>query len=83
MLGGQPNHGWRLCFPLWLHADGSDLGLYDGSDLGACLLMGWWGPGASAVCQARRSLPVWFLLLRCSVLFAVGSLTLLCLLVVS
>ena len=53
------------------------------SDLGTCLLVGWWGPGALAVCRARRGLPVGFLLLRCSVWFAVGSLSLLCLLVVS
>ena len=33
MLGGQPNHGWQLCFPLQLHAGGPDFGLYDGSDL--------------------------------------------------
>ena len=83
MLGSQPNHGWWLCFPLWLHAGGSDFGLYDGSDLGTCLLMRWWGPGALAVCRARRGLPVGFLLLRYSVWFAVGSLSLLCLLVVS
>ena len=57
--------------------------LYDGSDLGTCLLVGWWGPGALAVCQAHRGLPVGFLLLRCSVLFTVESLTLLHLLVVS
>ena len=24
MLGGQPNHGWELCFPLYLHAGGSE-----------------------------------------------------------
>ena len=45
--------------------------------------MGWWGPGALAVCRARHGLPVGFLLLRCSVWFAVGYLSLLCLLVVS
>ena len=33
MLGGQSNHGWQLCFPLLLHAGGSDFRLYDGSDL--------------------------------------------------
>ena len=42
-----------------------------------------WGPGALAVCPAHRGLPVGFLLLRCSVLFTVESLSLLCLLVVS
>ena len=41
------------------------------------------GPVALAVRRARRGLPVGFLLLRCSVLFAVGFLSLLCLLVVS
>ena len=39
MHGGQPNQGWRLGFPLWLHSGGSDFRLYDGSDLGAYLLM--------------------------------------------
>ena len=33
MLGGQPNHGWQLCFPLQFDAGGSDLRFYDGSDL--------------------------------------------------
>ena len=33
MLGGQPDHGWQLRFPLELHAGGSALRLYDGSDL--------------------------------------------------
>ena len=83
MLGGRPSHGWRLCFPLWLRAGGSDFGLCGGSGLGTCLLVGWWGPGALAVCRARRGLPVGFLLLRYSVLFAVQSLSLLCLLVIS
>ena len=49
----------------------------------ACLLVGWWGPGALAVCKGHRGLPVGFLLLRCSVLFTVGLLSLLCLLFVS
>ena len=44
-----------------------------GSDLETCLLMGWWGPGALAACRARRGLLVGFLLLWCSVFFAVGS----------
>ena len=41
MLGGQPNHGWQLCFPLKLHASCSDLKTY--------LLMKWKGPDAFAV----------------------------------
>ena len=41
MLGDQPNHGWKLCFPLKLHAGGSDFRLYDGSDLKAYLVMRW------------------------------------------
>ena len=41
MLGSQPNHGWQLCFPLQLHAGGSDFRLYDGSDLKTYLLMRW------------------------------------------
>ena len=39
MLGGQPNHGWQLYFPLQLHAGRSDLRLYDRSDLKSYLLM--------------------------------------------
>ena len=35
--------------------------------LKTCLLVGWWGPDALAVCRAHRGLPVGFLLLRCSV----------------
>ena len=42
-----------------------------------------WGPCAWAVFRAPRGLPIGFLLLRGLVLFAVGSLSLLCLLVVS
>ena len=81
MLGGQPYHGWQLCFPLKLHADGSDFRPYDGSDLKTYLLMRWWGPDALDVCQAQRSLPVGFLLLRYSVLLTVEFLSLLYLLV--
>ena len=33
MLGGQPNHARQLCFPLKLHAGGSDCRLYVVSDL--------------------------------------------------
>ena len=54
MLGGQPNHGWQLCFPLKLHAGGSDFSLYDGSNLKAYLLMRWWGPDALAVVGPTR-----------------------------
>ena len=66
--------------PLWLGANGSSFGLCGGYDLGTCLLMRWWGPGALAV---ARGLPVGFLLLRFSDLFAVESLSLLCLLFIS
>ena len=83
MFGGQPNQGWQLCFPLLLHAGGSDFRLYDGSDLETCLLMRWWGPDALAVCQAPRGLPFGFLLLWYSVLLSVESLSLLDLLVIS
>ena len=51
VLGGRPGRVWRLCFPLWLRAGGSDFRLYDGSDLKTYLLMEWWGPDALAVCQ--------------------------------
>ena len=27
MRGVQPNHGWQLCFPRYLHASGSDLSI--------------------------------------------------------
>ena len=54
MLGSQPNHGWQLCFPLLLHAGGSDFRLYDGSDLKTYLLMRWYEPDALAVCRAHR-----------------------------
>ena len=39
-----------------------------------------YGPDALAVCRVHQGLPVWFLLLRCSVLFTVDSLSLLYLL---
>ena len=29
----QQYHGWQLCFPLQLHAGGSDFRVYDGFDL--------------------------------------------------
>ena len=57
--------------------------LCGGSGLETYLLMRWWGPGALAVCLARRGLPVGFLLLSGLVWFAVGSLSMLYLLVVS
>ena len=80
MLGGQPNHGWQLCFPLKLHAGGSDFRLCDGSDLKTYLLMMWQRPNALAVCRAHWGLPVGFLLLWYSVLFTVEFLSLLYLL---
>ena len=43
--------------------------------------MRWKGSDALAVCRAQRGLPVGFLLLRCSVLSTVESLSLLYLLV--
>ena len=54
MLGGQSNHGWQFCFPLILHADGSDFRLYDRSDLKTYLLMRWYGPDALAVARHIR-----------------------------
>ena len=83
MLGGQPIHGWQLCFPLYLHAGWSDFRLYDGTDLNIYLLMRWQGPDALTVCWFHRGLPVGFLLLRYSVLFTVESLSFLYLLVIS
>ena len=52
MLGGQPNHGGQLCFPLKLHVGGSDFRLYDSSDLKTYLLMRWQGPGAVAIVRS-------------------------------
>ena len=43
------SHGWQLCFPLSLHAGGSDFRLYDGSDLNTYILIRWWGPVVLAV----------------------------------
>ena len=83
MLGGQPNHGWQLCFPLKLHASGSDFRLYDSSDLKTYLWTRWLGPDALTVCRAHWCLPVGFLLVRYSVLFTAESLSLLYLLVLS
>ena len=78
MLSGHPNHCWQLCFPLELHAGGSDFRLYDGSDLKANLLMIWKGSDALA-----QVLPVGFLLLRYSALCTVAYLSLLYLLFIS
>ena len=83
MLGGQPNHGRQLCFPLLLHAGGSDFRFYDGSDLRTYLLMRWYRSDALAVCRAHLGLPVGFLLLRYSVLFTVETLSLLYILFIS
>ena len=75
MLGGQPNHGWQLCFPLQLHAGGSDFRPYDGSDLSTEEMVG--------ACCFGWGLPVGFLLLRYSVLSTVDSLSLLYFLFIS
>ena len=83
MLGGQPNHGWQLCFPLSLYASGSDFRLYYSSNLKTYLLMGWKGPDTFTVCRAHWGIPVGFILLGYSVLFAVESLSLLYLLIIS
>ena len=72
MLGDQPNHGWQLCFPLYLHAGGSDFRLYDDGSINEIV-----GDGT------HRGLPVGFLLLRNSGLFTVESLSLLYLLFIS
>ena len=49
LLWFQPNHGWQLCFPLYLNACGSDFRLYDGANFKTFLLMRWKGPDALAV----------------------------------
>ena len=54
MLDGHPGHSWGLCCPLWLHASGPSFRLCEGSDLGTCPLMGWWGSGALAVVGPTR-----------------------------
>ena len=48
MLGGQPNHGWQLCFPC-----GSDFRLYDVSDLKTYLLMRLVGHDALSVVRPK------------------------------
>ena len=74
MLGSQPTHGWQLCFPLELHASGSDFRLYGGSDLKTYLLMRWWGPDDLVVCRAHQGFTCWisfapvFSLIYCGVL---------------
>ena len=73
MFCGQPNLGWQPCFPLKLHADGSDFRLYDGTDLKTYLLVRWQWPYALTVCQAHWGIPVGFLLLQYSVLFTAES----------
>ena len=83
MLGGQPHHGWQLCFPFYLHAGGSDFRLCDGSNLKTSLLIRWLGPDALTVCRAHRGLPGGFRLLQHSILFTVESLSLLYFLVIS
>ena len=45
----QPNHGWQLCFPLYLHAGGTDLSLYDGSDIKTYLYRRGLGPDLVSV----------------------------------
>ena len=68
MLGGQPNHGWQLCCPLYLHAGGSDIRLYDSSDL---LIDEMVGARYFGCLSGPSGLPVGFLLLGYSVLFTV------------
>ena len=80
MLGGQPNHGWQLCFPFYLHAGGSGFRLYDGSNLKTFLFDKMLGPDALAVVRPTGVYPFEFLLLRYSVLLTVESLSLLYLL---
>ena len=65
----------ELCFPLLLHAGGSDFKLYDGSDLKTYLLIRLYGPGALAGVR-----PTGFFLLQYSVLLTVESSSLLYLL---
>ena len=60
MLGGQPNHGWQLCFPLLLHIRGSDFILYGCSDLTIDEMV---GPDALAVVRPTE---VYLLDLFCS-----------------
>ena len=86
MPGCQPNHGWQLCFPLQLHAGGSDFRLYDGSDLRTYLFDEMVGAACFGCLSGPPGftfVPVGFFLLRYSVLFTVESLSLLYLLVIS
>ena len=65
VLGVWPSRGWWLCFPLWLHAGGSGVGLNDGPGIGLFVLVGL-GRSFFVCCLARRGSAVGFLLLRCS-----------------
>ena len=53
MLGLWPGRGWWLCFPLWLRAGGSGVGLGDGPEMGLFVLVGW-GRGFFVCCLAHR-----------------------------
>ena len=66
MLGSQPIDNCQLCFPLKMHASGSDLRLYDGSNLKAYLLMRGLGPDAVSV-VSHTGFNCWIFLLRHSV----------------
>ena len=54
MIGDQPYEAWQLCFPLYLHAGGSDFRLYDSSNSKTYLLMRWQGPDALAAVRPTR-----------------------------
>ena len=55
---------FSLVAPRWF-----GFGLCGGSHLGTYLLMGWWGPGALAVCRAHQ----WFRLKDLSIDEMVGA----------
>ena len=65
VLGVWPGHGWWLCFPLWLRAGGSGVGLGDGPDIKLFVLVGL-GRSFFVCCLAHRGSTIGFLLLQCS-----------------
>ena len=67
---------WHLCFPLSLYTSWLDFRLYEGSNLKTYLLIRCLGPNALAV-AGPAGLLVGFLLLQCSTLCTVESLSLL------
>ena len=65
VFGVWPGRGWWLCFPLWLRADGSGVGLGGGPGVKLFILVGL-GRSFFVCCLAHRGSTIGFLLLQCS-----------------